>query len=174
MLFSTHREGCMVMIDVKAVVSIVLRGIGNEYSEILMLPATWNTSQIQFNQGPTPFLWITTLPRLLPHGSKLMITLRLKSRNYPSKQETVSFSNHHKKKVGVSFSLGPLKSYVQPRRHHCGQDRPNIDCLRPRVVMSPWLTLTLRITDCSLNQSLMLILVKPHCGRGRRNARSQP
>lgn len=45
----------MVITDVKAVVSIVLRGIGNEYSEILMLPATWNTGQIQFNQGPTPF-----------------------------------------------------------------------------------------------------------------------
>lgn len=43
------------MTDVKAVVSIVLRSIFNEYSEILMLPATRNTGQIKFNQGPTPF-----------------------------------------------------------------------------------------------------------------------
>lgn len=43
------------MTDVKAVVSIVLRRIFNEYSEILMPPATRNTGQIQFTQGPAPF-----------------------------------------------------------------------------------------------------------------------
>lgn len=114
MLFSTHREGCVVITDVKAVVSIVLRGIGNEYSEILMLPATWNTGQIQFNQGPTPFLWVTTLLHLLPHSSKLMITLCPMSRNYPSKQENVSFSNHHKKSWEFHFHWAYLSHMLNP------------------------------------------------------------
>ena len=145
MLFSAHREGCMVMTDVKAVVNIVLRRIFNEYSEILMLPATRNIGQIQFNQGPTPFPWVTTLPHLLPHGSKLMITLCLMSRNYPSKQGNVSFSNHHKKGWGFIFT-GPTWVTCSTQKTSLWPGKAKY-CLRPRVVMSLWLTLTLRLTD---------------------------
>ena len=132
---------------------------------------------MQFGQGSAPFPWVTTLLHLLVwpqiivlHGSKLIIILSLISRKHPSKEENSLFPTIIKK-IWVSFSLGPLESHAQARNHHCGQERPNIDCLRPTVAMnSGWL----RLTRCTLNQRLMLIPPKPYCGRARRNTRSQP